>query len=231
MVTESDIIQIVLTKKEVQECIKKAIDVKFLDNLRNRDPRVNFDCKLRGYVGELAMSKWLASHGVSIQGTNMRSVEDSIDIDFLVAGKNLELKTSLIPDIDQTIRNTVNKRDIKLIRRGAQNIEQLKGDVHLQIYFVQRRKKKDDWLKKQNIDLNNEDPDYLYRAFRGDAYLNRTFFVAWIDKATLVKNINSMPERDRCWSFKNSLRQFWRCPIKDSRPPRDLIDYLKTNTL
>ena len=229
MITENDIIQIVLTKQEVLECIGKAINEKYLDNLRDRSPNVQFDCKLRGSVGELAMRKWLTSNGISIQATNIMRDGYNIDIDFLIAGKNLELKTSLIPDRDRTLRNVINKRDIKIIRRSDQSIEQLKGDVHLQIYFKQRTKAKDDWLNKQKINLKSKDLEYLYSAFRADAYLNTTYFVAWIDKETLVKKINSIKEdRLRYWSFNGSLRQFWKCSLKDDcKPPLGVIDFLK----
>lgn len=227
MVNINDIVNIRLSKEEVLSCIKKAKENSFLDNLRYRHPNVQFDCKLRGYVGEYAITKWFVENGIIIETTDYLEDGDSIDIDFLIVGKNIELKTSLIPDSDNDIGTVIEKRDIKLIRRGCQTIEELKGDVHMQVYYKQRTRAKDNWLKKQTIDLNNNDLEYLYDSFRADAYLNTTFFVAWIDKPTLVKMINTLPISQRCWSFKGSKRQFWRCPLKESKKPIELINYLK----
>jgi len=65
---------------------------------------------------------------------------------------DLELKTSLIHDSDKTLQNVFNKRDIKLIRR-TRKIEDLKSDVHIQIYYDQLTNKKDLWLQEQDIDM------------------------------------------------------------------------------
>ncbi len=227
MVTQQDVIKISLSKEEILSCIQRTIGVEFLDNLRNRHPNIQFDCKLRGYVGEYAIKKWFLENGITIEATDYLEDGDNIDIDFLVVGKNIELKTSLIPDSDNDLNTVIANRDIKLIRRGYQTIEELRGDIHMQIYYKQHTKAKDTWLKSQHINLSSLDLDYLYRSFRADAYLNTTFFVAWIDKPTLIKMINSMPFSQRCWSFRGSKRQFWRCPLKDSKRPVDLINYLK----
>ena len=229
MLTTNDIIQLQLTEEEIKSCISRTISIQFLDNLRMRHPNVQFDCKLRGYVGELAMRKWLTSNGIQIDETNHLDDDDNIDIDFLIAGKNLELKTSLIPDADQNIKNVIQNRDIKLIRRGGESVSKLRGDIHLQIYFDQKRKAKDQWLKAQDIDLTSKNINYLYDSFLAKAYLEKTYLVAWIDKTTLISKITQLPEYQRCWSFPGSQRQFWKCPLAQSRPPIELIQYLKSN--
>lgn len=227
MVSAEDIINLQLSKEEIIECIRKTQSVVFLDNLRKRHPNVQFDCKLRGYIGELAIKKWFLSNGIEIEATDYLPDGDSIDIDFIVAGSNIELKTSLIPDVDINIEGVLNKRDIKLIRRNGQSVEELKGDIHMQIYYQQKTKAKDKWLSEQEVDLYSSDMDYLYTSLKAYAYLSTTFFVAWIDKNTIVKRINSLPVHKRCWSFPNSLREFWVCPLKSSNKPRELINYFK----
>lgn len=227
MVSEKDIVNIHLTKLEIMDCIKKTVSVQFLDNLRHRHPNIQFDCKLRGYVGELAIKKWFEANDIKITATDYLEDGDSIDIDFIISEKNIELKTSLIPDGDITMQEVINNRDIKLIRRGEQKIEDLRGDIHMQVYYNQRTKAKDNWLREQQIDLSIKDYEYLYNSFLAKAYLNTTFFVAWIDKPTLVNYINQLPNNQRCWSFKGSQRFFWKCPIKYSRQPIELIEYLK----
>ena len=225
MVKIGDTIQLLLTKQEVFDCIRKTQSVNFLDNLRHRHPNVQFDCKLRGYVGELAIKKWFLKNGIQIEATDYLPDGDSIDIDFIVAGTNIELKTSLIPDRDDGLEDVIAKRDIKLIRRNGQSIEDLKGDIHMQIYFQQKAKERDNWLSMRDVDLGSSDVEYIYRSLRADYYLTTTYFVAWIDKTTLVKRINALPVRERCWSFAGSMRQFWTCPLRDSKKPAELIRY------
>ncbi len=227
MVTTQDFINVKLTKDEVLSCLKKAKENTFLDNLRNRHPNVQFDCKVRGYVGELAIKKWFESNSIEIEATDYLADGDSIDIDFKVKGLNLEIKTSLIPDVDGTLENVLAKRDIKLICRNGQSIEQLRGDIHVQIFFQQKTKQKDAWLKQQVVDIKHDSLETLYNSFRADAYTNTTFIVAWIDKETLVSRINAMPISQQQWSFPGSSRYFWKCSLKSAKKPIELITLLK----
>ena len=223
-------VKIPLSADEVQSIILKVIeneDISKLDNLRQRHPNIQFDCLLRGYIGEYAIEKWVNSFGIFFENSNIIEEEDNIDIDFLYKGKNLELKTSLVPDADVSVDTAILKRDIKLIKRGNTPIENLKGDIHLQIYYDQKRKAKDDWLKNQKIDLNSRDIRYLYDQIGAKAYLNRTYFVGWIDKKSIIQKINQLPNNQQYWSFKGSKREFWSCKIVDSFRPIELIDYLR----
>lgn len=226
MVTIDNIINFTLSKEEVILCIKKAkdnFDIAHLDNLRNRHPNIQFDCMVRGYVGEFAILKWAQSHNIVFETTNLLVEDDNMDIDFFYKEKNIELKTSLIPDVDETIARAIQVRDIKLIKR-SQYIEELRGDIHLQIYYQQKRKAKDTWLERQNVDLASDDLEYLYDSLNARAYLNTTYFVAWIDKPTLVAAINAKPVNQRVWAFAK--REFWLCPIRTSKPPMELVTYL-----
>lgn len=228
MVSINDVVNIKLSKEEILSCIAKTQQHTFLNNLRERHPNIQFDCKLRGYVGELALKKWFGEKDIEIEAIDYLEDGENIDIDFVITGQNIELKTSLIPDADGNIENVIAKRDIKIIRRGNDAIEDLKGDVHLQVYYQQHRQKKDNWLTAQKIDLKSQDLDYLYCAFRADAYLNTTCFVAWIDKPTLIEQIKKLPYYKRCWTFPGSYRAFWVCPLKYSKAPNELVDYLSS---
>lgn len=228
MVTISDAIKLKLTKEDILSCIEKTKQHTFIDNLRYRHKNVQFDCKLRGYIGELAIEKWFSSNGIILSITNYLKDGDNIDIDFLVKGKNIELKTSLISDADGDLATAISRRDIKLIKRGSDTIEQLRGDIHMQIYFSQKTRERDNWLKAQTIDLESQDNDYLYNQFNAEQYLNTTFFVAWIDKPSLVAHINSSPIHQRYWSFPNSQRFFWNCKLSISRKPIELISYINS---
>lgn len=100
MLTINDVITINLSKDEILSCINKTKQHSFVDNLRYRHANVQFDCKLRGYIGEYAIEKWFIENGIDLETTNYIEDGGNIDIDFLIKGKNIELKTSLIPDAD-----------------------------------------------------------------------------------------------------------------------------------
>lgn len=218
-----DILKIVLTKEEIIEAIAKAKEQKFIDNLRDRHVNVQFDSKLRGYIGEIALKKWFIENGIDITTTNYFEEDIGMDVDFEYKGLDLELKTSLIPDDDKTLQNVFNKRDIKLIRR-TRKIEDLKSDIHIQIYYDQLTNKKDQWLQEQNIDLNSNDLEYLYDAFLAKSYITKTYLVGWIDKDTLIERINKLKGYEKSW--RHARRRFWVCKLKYCNPPIVLLKYL-----
>jgi hypothetical protein len=219
----NQILKISITEEEVKSAILLSQSNLFRDNLRLRHPNVSFDSKIRGYVGEIGLKKWFTQNNITILTQNYIDDGLSIDIDFEYKGKDIELKTSLIPDIDENLLTVFNRRDIKIIKREPE-IEKLKGDIHIQIYFEHQTKKKDSWLRNQNIDLKSTNIDYLYDSILGKSYLEKTFLFSWIDKETLIKRINSLPNHNRTWSF--AMRNFWVCPLKDSFSPQELITYL-----
>lgn len=219
----NQILKISITEEEVKNAIVLSQSSLFRDNLRSRHPNVSFDSKIRGYVGEIGLKKWFTQNNITILTQNYIDDGLSIDIDFEYKGKDIELKTSLIPDIDENLLTVFNRRDIKIIKREPE-IEKLKGDIHIQIYFEHQTKKKDSWLRSQIIDLESTNIDYLYNSILGKSYLEKTFLFSWIDKETLIKRINSIPIHKRTWSF--AMRNFWVCPLKDSFSPQELITYL-----
>lgn len=230
MVSLEHVIHLPLTEAEILDSIQKAIEntnISELDNLRFRHPNIRFDCMLRGYLGEFAIQKWLKENGIEIEKTNLILEDDRVDIDFVYKGKNLELKTSLVPDADKTIENAILNRDIKLIKR-EESIENLRGDVHLQVFFNQKRKAKDDWLKTLNVDFSSRDPKIIYQALSARRYKEDMLFVGWIEKKALADRINSLSPKDRTWTFQKAKREFWACKIKDCHQPSDLIGYLKS---
>jgi hypothetical protein len=66
-----------------------------------------------------------------------------MNIDFEYKGIEIELKTSLIPDMDKNLRNVIKHRDLKIIHR-TQKIDDLKGDIHIQIFYDQLTNKKEE---------------------------------------------------------------------------------------
>ena len=233
MITKNDSICIAVTDEEIKLVMEKARTQLFIskrDNLRNRHANIQYDCILRGYIGEFAITKWMNAKGIFFDKANYREDGETIDVDFLYKGKNIELKTSLLPDTDYTLENAIANRDIKLIKR-EEGIENLKGDIHLQIFFYQRRFAKDEWLAGRIINIEEADIDELFHKMLARCYRNTTYFVAWMDKPTLIKNINELPKAEQEWSFKNSQRQFWNCKVSQSKKPEDLPNFLKNYKL
>jgi hypothetical protein len=226
-----DIISLPLTESDILQAIQRAKQSNLLDNLRMRHPNIGFDCKIRGFIGEIALKNWFASHQLYFQQVNYLTDTSGIDIDFVYgegrSALHMEVKTSLIPDQWRTLQNCIQKGDIKLIRRGRQSIEQLRGDVHIQIYYRQRRKAKDNWLAQQATDLYHWDEKRLYDALLGKAYLDNIFLIAWIDKPTLMQQLSPFPLSTATWQFPGSARKFWKCRITNAHSPLALIDYLK----
>jgi len=256
MITKKDIIKLTVSEADIKNNIKKALVEIFnkRDNLRKRDANIQFDCLLRGYIGEKALINWFNSYGIEFDEINyMQDNNGEIDIDLLFTynatfSKNIEIKTSLLPDnymrginkkdIESKIEKCIDNFDIKLIRRNNESIEDLKGDIHLQVYFGNMRKAKDEFLKNLKINLQitnkkiNDSFEILinkiYESTLSDLYKERTYFVGWIDKESLIQQINQKPSKQQIWTFSESKREFWTCKIAtEAKKPILLIDYLK----
>lgn len=229
----NQIVHIHLTKHEILSALEKALSQNFIDNLRNRHPNVALDSKLRGYVGELAFKKWAKAHGIEFKESNIKDYSSGMDIDFVYEDDSkkldIELKTSLIPDVDQDLMEMMNRRDIKLIRRQGKSIEELDADIHVQIVFKQLRLRKDDWLKKQTIDFESKIEE-IYTQIAAYRYEIDTFLMGWIDKPTLVRLVNEKPQHLQKWKY--GMREFWCCNMeKDAKEPAILINFLKANSV
>jgi hypothetical protein len=224
-----DAIQLKVTEQEVKSVMQKALahfTIAHRNNLRQRHINIQFDCILRGYIGEYAMAKWLDANDIFITQQNFKNDADAIDIDFLYKNYNIELKTSLVPDADVAVENVIARRDIKLIKRKP-TIAELAGDIHLQIVFNQRRKAKDTWLANQQINFDDIDLDTLYHSLLARCYTNSIYFVGFIDKPTLTTHLQLLEPNAQTWTFPNSQRTFWHCPIKKCRKPNTLPAFLK----
>ena len=226
-ITQSDFIQLPITKATILNALEKAHSQNFHNNLRHRPPIVQLDSSIRGYIGEVSLKTWFASNDIHFAKANTMNSTSKIDIDFTYEGKNqtvsLEVKTSLVADDDKSWDDILRKRDIKLIRRGTATIEELSGDLHLQIYFYGHRKKRDNFLKTLNLNLDLPSHE-LYDKMELHHYLTKTFFIGWINKPTLVTQIQAKSKKT--WAFGK--REFWLCNLgKDAKNPLGILEYLQ----
>ncbi len=229
MILSNNLIKLPVTESDIMEALHHAMKQRFIDNLRYRPKTVQLDCKIRGYLGEIALKKWFATHHIHFAETNY--IPDGFDMDIDLAYRandityNLEIKTSLVPDVYRSLQNSLTRCDIKLIKRTPQ-IEDLKGDLHLQIYFDFLRKERDTWLGTKNPEWN--DIQAIYTNLELSKYIDNTYFVAWIDRDRLVKKINALPATQRTWTFQAAQKDFWKCNIQnDAILPIEIIAYLK----
>lgn len=219
-----DILKISLTETELLKAVDHAKEEHFLNNLRERNEFVAFDSKVRGYIGEIFLKNLLEKGGVKILGIDytVDGGETDIDIQILRRYKKttIECKTSLIPDVYGTLQTCIKKCDIKIIRR-EKHYSYIPIDIHVQIYFNELRKIRDNRISAINGSVN----DYTSKELVNLLGLKELdgYFVAWMDKMSLSNYLDNLQMYERVWKF--GYRQFWKCPLKISKKPSDLISY------
>ncbi|HEY9295737.1 MAG TPA: hypothetical protein VIQ31_05080, partial [Phormidium sp.] len=82
-VAYQDIIALPLSESDILEAIRQAKQSTLLDNLRMRHPNIQFDCKVRGFVGEIALVNWFASHNLYFDKVHYLPDASGIDIDMV----------------------------------------------------------------------------------------------------------------------------------------------------
>ncbi len=222
----SEIVKINLSHDELIEAIQHARREHFIDNLRNRSEFVAFDSKVRGYIGEIFLRNLFKASNIKIARIDYEEDGVETDIDFEVVNcRNrsfkVECKTSLVPDTYGSIQSSINKCDIKIIRR-EKHFTRIPIDIHVQIYFDELRKERDESLssiKRHVADYSDDEILKLLRLTTLDGY-----FVAWMDRDSLNDYLDSLPMYDRIWKF--GFRTFWRCPLSLAKAPKDLTTFI-----
>ena len=107
----------------------------FIDNLRMRNTFVQFDSKVRGYLGEITVKKLLQDSDIEIANCDEYVDGSNEDIDIKLRTSNaddliVEIKTSLIPDKWKTIQNTIKYADIKIIKREDEFYD-IKAEIYI----------------------------------------------------------------------------------------------------
>jgi len=226
MATKDDLLQLNITDDMLIEAVTHSLQMSFIDNLRNRSPFVQFDSKIRGYLGEIAIGNLLMAHGITIKSVDKNEEELGEDIDMTVANEfsdniRLEIKTSLIPDLWKTLDTVYENADIKIIKREA-DYRDIKADLHIQIYFNM-------WRKARDIEMNSIDgspQNYTIQQLIDIMKLKRLkeVFAAWIDKQTLIYNLDK--KKYKTWRY--GYRTFWDCPLSEAKKPNQIFDFIKS---
>ena len=226
------------------------------NNLRQRKPIIQFDSLLRGYIGENAIQRWLHfDNGIQILSTDIMESSSLMDIDLTLKRNsdgrifNTEIKTSMVPDIYKDLNGLMGKTDIKLIKRQGQPIEQLKGDLHIQLYFPVLKNIRENYLAELETnpyikamyevfngitspkdyfnslasDENFDELNEILSILEIPQVLSTVLVAGWIDKDSLISN------NPKTWNF--GYRSFFECkiggPYSRTHTPVSLIDFLK----
>jgi len=197
----------------------------YLDNLRHRSKVISFDSKVRGYLGEILISELLKNHNINILSVNSLFNNQNVDTDIVILNSKgnklrIECKTSLIPDIWNSIENVVKFGDIKIIKRES-NFNDSLIDFHIQIYFNDLRNKRDVMLNNLDFDIESVSNEQIFTTMKYNSL--EIFLVCWIDKKSLQNYLEK--QTNKIWRFGQ--REFWKCPIKISQPPITLIETLR----
>lgn len=226
MVTVDDFMNIVIDHEDLQQAVVLSLERNFLDNLRQRSPFVQLDSKIRGYLGEFAIRRLIGQNqSISILDTDYISVDSYEDKDIVVENEYssnivLEIKTSLFPDTWRTLDALLENADIKIIKREHSYFD-IRADFHIQIYFHFYRKERERYLLTLRGNPKDYSVDELIRLMRLTDL--KESFAAWIDKPTLIENLESSPHKT--WYF--GYRDFWKCPLKSSNSPSDFMGCLE----
>ena len=216
-----------IDENDIKAAIKMAKEHVFIDNLRDRKSFVQFDSKIRGYLGEITFVRWLRDNLVDIVNVDDTDTNNNIDMDVVVKNEYtdkiiIEIKTSLVPDNWKAgIDDIINNGDIKIIKR-ENRFELTTVDFYVQIYFRQFSKRRDDSLKTIQGEINDYTNDELIDLM-GLKKLDH-IFIAWMDKPSLTEYLNT--QENKTWSY--AMRVFWKCPIKECKMSKDIIESLKS---
>ena len=227
MVDVNDFMKVDIEYDDLVQAISLSLDKSFLDNLRQRNAFVQLDSKVRGYLGEFAIRKLInTSKHLSILEADYVPNDSYEDKDIVVENKHssdiiLEIKTSLMPDIWHSLDAILKNADIKIIKR-EQSYKNIRADFHVQVYFNFYRKERDKFLSELPGVPDNYTIEKLIEIMRLEKL--RELFVAWIDKPTLIKNLDGMA----CKTWHFGYRDFWKCPLRLANPPSEFINVLES---
>ena len=222
---KNDIISVDISKQDLEQAIIHAKNTSFIDNLRKRNKFVSFDSKIRGFLGEIAITNLLTQSGFVINDINKINDGENEDIDIFISNQfsndiQIEVKTSLFPDKWRTLDELIENADIKIIKR-ENSFYDIKADICVQIYYNFYRQERDAFLKTLPGNPDDYSADELIEMMKLDEL--HEIIVAWKDKETLQKELSQMTVKT--WSY--AMRTFWKCPLKKAIPPSTLVDFLK----
>ncbi len=233
----NDIILLNVSREDVLGAINKAKRHHFIDNLRNRHIIVSFDSKVRGYLGEIAIKKWLVENGINrFRSNNINDNMYACDIDLeVLSGLNrrytCEIKTSKIPDYTRNdMQKVINDCDIKIIKRDPGDNINIDRDIYIQIYYGLLTRKHDNFLisryNERKINISS-DANTIYETYEYKRYIDNIYFVAWEEKNNITRRLQNMSIANRVYTIGK--RTFYTCKLRDSIEPIALIDFLKNN--
>lgn len=197
-------------QQQIQEAISSPIP-DYINNLRDRDLFLKRDCFRRGKLAEIYFKGFFESYGFQV-GTNIKDGNTDVDLSIIgvfLNGQNIsfdraikiEIKTSLIP---YETFNIYEQGDLKIYANSDSPINDIYWDIGIQIYYSQLKEK---WEQEiVNCDYNF---DLILQQYK-----KLNFSCSWIARNKALYYIEQLSPDDRKWSFSNSYKKFWHCPLK-----------------
>ena len=197
------------SKAQIKEAIARDYP-HYVNNLRNRGEKIQKDCFVRGTLAEIFLRDFLKSYDFIVQSNISNNAED---IDLQISGLqfaekniafdrplNIEIKTSLIPYQSFDIYKSA---DLKIYKKTDDIQKDIVWDIGVQVYFNYYKK---GW--ENFIELSDEKTiETMYHHLE--------FSIFWITKNKAIQYSNAIAnEKDKIWTFPNSFKQFWKCPLK-----------------
>lgn len=195
------------TEQQIQEAISCHYP-NYIDNLRDRDKKLQKDCFVRGRLAEIFFRDFFKNSKFNVISNVLNNC---VDIDLQIIGKingyniienfnkpiNIEIKTSLIP---YRCFDIYKNADLKIYKKTDNIACDIKWDIGIQVYF---NKLKNDW---ENF-IKESDNKSIY-----DGYRNLNFSCSWITRKEAILYINNPEVKEKTWGYGYKI--FWKCPLK-----------------
>ncbi len=227
---KSDFILLDIDRDTLMRALSVALSMRYSDNLRDRSDAKRIDNTVRGYAAQNAVKTYLERYGARISSEG--KINPDGDVDLTIIGKNrnvtAEVKSSLLPcraGDDPDMRRLMGMgMDIKMIARMGDIEKDVSRDLYIQTYYSILRTERDRVLV--GVDISGcRTKEELYGVMGLDVFLNNCFLVGWTTGHAEREYLRSIPPEERQWTYEK--RCFWRCPLSEAYPPRELATYIR----
>lgn len=234
-----------------REIIGKTIDNvarKFsftrLNSIKKRTPLELLDNLIQGDLAKNSLLWQLRRHKISLLDYDEIRTDDfkepDPDWDLCTSSQKVyvEVKSSLPPDYlkkgkEKFSNRIVDELDIKLTAGSdKQNLippQQLKADIHIQIYYNANRLNKEDSVNdfSKIKKIVGTDPEHMFDLTRFKERLIKPYFFGFCTRSEIEEYIEFLGKKgqSKTWEYEDCI--YWRYPIQYARNMFRLIELLQ----